>query len=200
MNRSIVTAVVALALLGSGVAPEHALRADSKRERQREKIEDLSEKLERRLKVRNPSKENVFLHEHAAGLLVRLKQSGEDSYRFDRLARAADALLEASERIFEAREKDRDDDDDDDRRETALALQRDYFRLQQADYFARQSGEKDAKQYVKRARAVYQQARRAFDAQTYEKAETLGDAASYIVRALENLAQAAIRVPEPPRL
>ena len=200
MNRSIVTAVVAFALLGSGVAPEHALRAESRKERQRKKIEDLSEKIERRLKVRNPSKENVFLHERAAVLLVRLMLSREDSYRFDRLARATDALLEASERIFDAREKDRDDDDDDDRRKTALDLQRDYFRLQQAQYFARQSGEKDAKLYVKCARAIYQQARRAFDAQTYEKAETLGDAASYIVRALENLAQAAIRVPEPPRL
>ena len=200
MSRSIVTAVVGLILLGGSVVPEHALRAKSRKDRQLEKIEDLSKKLERRLKVRNPSKENVFLHEQAAVLLVRLKQSREDSSRFDRLARAADALLESSERIFDAREKDRDDDDDDDRRKTALDLQRDYFRLQQAQYFARQSGEKDAKTYVKHARSIYQQARRAFDAQTYRKAETLGDAASYIVRALENLAQAAIRVPEPPRL
>jgi hypothetical protein len=190
--------VVALAaLLAAGGASLADSREEKRRREGEKKIAELSKKLERRLQIPEPSEENRFLHRQAASLLERTRQAIGDSYRFDRLARATDALLEASESIFDAREKRNKEDD---QREVALELQKDYFRLQQAEYFARQSGEPDAELYVKHARALYQQARRAYDAGEYRKAEELGDASSYIVRALENLAQAAVRIPEPPRL
>lgn len=197
MSRRVTVWLVGAALL---VVPVGGNEKESKREKkQREKIGDLSEKLERRFQYPEPSPEQTYLHKQAAILLERTKAARDDEYRFDRLARATDALLEASEKILEARRANKDDEDDD-RRDTALDLQRDYFRVQQAEYFAKLSAEKEAGTYIKHARALYQQARQAFDAGGYDKAETLGDAASYIVRALEYLAQAAIGVPEPPRL
>ncbi len=195
MSRRVVIWLAAAALAVAAGAQK-----ESKREKkQREKIEDLSEKLGRRLRYPEPTPEQTYLHKQAAALLDRVKAASHDDYRFDRLARAADALLEASEEILDARRTEQEEDEDD-RREAALDLQRDYFRIQQADYFAKLSGEPEAGTYIKHARALYQQARQAFDAGEYDRAETLGDAASYIVRALEYLAQAAIGVPEPPRL
>jgi len=174
-------------------------REDREQRRRREKIEDLSRKLSRRLAVPNPAKEHGFLHEQASALLERARQAREDAYLFDRLAAATNALLESSEEIFEAREPERDKDDDD-QREAAVALQRHYFRIQQAEYFAKMGNEEQAGEYVKQSRSLYQQARRAYDQKQYRQARKLGEASSYIVRALENLAQAAVRIPEPPRL
>lgn len=190
--RKLLLVVLAGLLAGGGV-----VAGDDEKDR-RDDIRKLERKLDRRFKYPNPTAEQLFLHKEAAMLLERTKQSIKDGYRFGRLARATDALLEASERILQA--PGEKDESDDDRRKAALDLQRDYFRVQQADYFARQCKEKNAKAYVKHARRVYQLARRAFDAGHYDHSETLGDAAGYIVRALEYLAQAAIRVPEPPRL
>ena len=172
---------------------------DKRERRQREKIGDLEEKLAERHRYPKPSREQVYFHAQAAALLKNLKELRRDSYRFDRIARATDALLEASQRIFEARRQTKGKDEHD-RREAALDLQEDYFRVQQADYFARQWGSREAGNYVRHARSLYQQARRTYDKNELDKAERLGDAASYVVRALENLAQAEIPVPEPPPL
>jgi len=199
MRKPLTAALLALALAMPLARADHD---ESKREKkQREKIEDLTEKLERRLRKENPTNINIYLHQQAVVLLERTKRAREQDYRFDRLAHATDALLEASQRVFEANEADDDDDcDEDDRRETALDLQHDYFRVQQAEYFAKLSREKEAKAYVTYARALYQQARQAYDAGEFCKAKKLGEAASYIARALEYLAQAAVRIPEPPPL
>ena len=59
-------------------------------------------------------------------------------------------------------------------------------------------GEKEAKQYVTYARSFYQLARSAYDAHQYDRAQMLGDASSLLVTALENIAQASLRIPDPP--
>lgn len=165
------------------------------------RIEGLAEKLGRRMfTYPNPSAEQTWLHETAAALLERTKKARDDAYRFDRLARATDALLEASESILNARREASEANDEDDREKAARDLERDYFRVQQAEYFAEKSGEPNAGDYVKCARVLYHQARRAFDEHKYDAAETLGDAAGRVARSLEYLAQAAIPVPVPPRL
>ncbi len=196
--RILVATLTALGLLAGGLL---LADDDDKRERkQREAINDLAEKLGRRVfAYPNLTAEQKWLHDEAASLLERAKQARDRDYQFDRLARAADALLEASERILEAREEE-EDHDEDDREDTARDLERDYFRVQQSEYFAEQSREENAREYVTLARSLYQQARRTFDASQYDRSEKLGDAASYVVRALEYLAQAAVREPEPPRL
>jgi hypothetical protein len=163
----------------------------------KKKLQDLQRKLERRMARPSPTEVNRFLHQQGAALIERAKEARESRYRFDRLARAADDLLEASQRIFESRERD---DDDEDRSDAARRLERTYLRVQQADYFSQQSKQQDGDAFIRHARALYQQARTAYDQQDYPKADKLADAAGKIVSALERLAQAEVRVPDPPRL
>jgi hypothetical protein len=188
-----------LVALGGQISTLVTGRDKDKRDELREDLRDVARKLNRRLRVSNPSEDNVFLNQRASEILNRANQARQDFYRCGRLVKAADHLLEASENVFEAREPDRDREDDD-RKEAALRLQRYYFRVQQADYFAGLSGEEDAEAYVKRARSLYHRARSAYDSQQYHRARKLGEAAEDIVSALEKLAQASVRVPEPPRL
>jgi hypothetical protein len=189
-----------LALLAALSCAITAAQQDRKRERkQEEKLQEMSRKLHRRLTRSGAAPEHDFLHARVAAILERARGARADDYVFDRLLRAADDLLEASEELFESRTPERQPPDAS-QREAALDLQRYYFRVRQADYFAKLSREPDARLYVQHARSLYQQARRAYDAQQYRRARKLGEAAAEIVSALEKLAQAAVRIPEPPRL
>jgi hypothetical protein len=194
--------VIAGRVVVLGMMAASCVCADSNSEKrdkkQRERIEELSAKLSRRLAMAKPSEEHAFLHQRAEALIERLKQSRRDEYVFDRVARAANSVLEASERIFESGEKVQDEDDT--KEKAARNLQRYYFRLQQAEYFGNMSGDPDWKTYARDSRMLYQKARSAFDAGNYRKARKLGEASGYLVGALENLAQAAVRIPDPPRL
>jgi len=140
--------------------------------------------------------ECVFLNARAAELLERAKQAKGNDFQFDRLASATDNLLRAGERIYSSRKFDRVDDNE--RRDAALLLQKCYFRVQQAEYFAGISGEKESKQYVTVTRSIYQQARTAYDTRQYDRARMLGEASSLVVMALENIAHASLKIPDPP--
>ena len=140
--------------------------------------------------------ECVFLNTRAGELLERAKQARGNDFQFDRLATATDNLLRASERIFSARKFDRVDENE--KRDAALLLQKCYFRVQQAEYFAGISGEKESKQYVTVTRSIYQQARSAYDTRQYDRARMLGEASSLVVMALENIAHASLKIPDPP--
>jgi hypothetical protein len=170
-------------------------RGWSERDKQ-ERLDRLTKSLAWQVNSPDPGFENVFLHARAADLLERTKQARGNNFQFDRLSRAVDALLRASERIFGAQKAAKIDDND--KRNAAEFLQRCYFRVQQADYFAGLSGEKDAKKYVTYTRSLYQQARSAYDARQYDRAQMLGDASSLIVAALENIAHASLNIPDPP--
>ena len=190
--------LIALGVAGTAVGEDRKKESDAQKEERKrhEAIRDLSRKLSRRLAMPHPAPDSVFLNQRASVLLERTRKI-RDRYQFDRMRRATNALLEATERI-ESREGE--DNDEDDRAKAARTLQRHYFRVQQAEYFAAMSGEPDAIQYVPHCRSLYQQARSAYDARQFDRARRLGDAASLVVGALENLAQAAVRVPDPPRL
>lgn len=170
-------------------------RVWSERDKQ-ERLDRLTKSLAWWVNSPDPGVENVFLHAHAADLLERTKQARGNNFQFDRLARAVEALLRASERVFGAQKAVAIDDND--KRNAAEFLQRCYFRVQQADYFAGLSGEKDSKKYVTYARSLYQQARSAYDARQYDRAQMLGDGSSLIVSALENIAHASLNIPDPP--
>lgn len=189
-----------LVLIIAGLLACAAASADDRKDekRRKERFEELSQKLARRLREPRPAPESVFFHERAAGLLKNAKAAQADEYRFDRLCRAADALLEASERIFDSRERENDDEADD-QRDAARKLERRYFRVKQADYFAQQAGAHE-NEYLRYVRRLYQQARSAYDLRQYRTASLLGEAAVLTVDALERLAQAAVRIPDPPRL
>jgi len=191
---------------GQGDSGRSDGRGWSDRDKQ-ERIDRLSKTLAYQAGLPDPGPEIAFIHARATELLERTKQVRSNNFQFDRLARAADALLRASYDILGARKAETHEadgkrrialSDDFEKRDAAEFLQRCYFRIQQADYFARLSGEKESKKYVTTARSLYQQARSAYDALVYDKARVLGDAASMIVMALENIAHASLNIPDPP--
>lgn len=193
MKLASVLVALVCCLTSAGYAAQDRDRYERRRD---ERLEDLAERMERRLNYPDPTKEQVWLHNQAAALLERTRGETDHRYRFDRLASATDRLLEASERILEAR--DQNEMDPDERADTARSLQNDYFRVQLTEYYAKQGEEENAEEYTKLARSLYQQARRAYDEGLYDRAETLGDAAGYVATALEALAQAAVHVLDPP--
>jgi hypothetical protein len=206
------TAMVLLALAGTATSmaaradiliPQRGGRGQKEWDRREWTEHDKQEMLDRLgkmlswgMNVPDPGPEIAFLHARASELLERTKQARANNFQFERLARATDALLGASQRIFVSRKASQIDEND--KRNAAEFLQRCYFRVQQAEYFADLSGEKEAKQYVLYTRSLYQQARSAYDARQYDRAQMLGDASFMIVTALENIAQALLRIPDPP--
>jgi hypothetical protein len=162
----------------------------------RRTLERLAKTLAGHAKVPGSCPETIFLQARATDLLERTRQAQANDFQFDRLARATDALLRAMERIDESRKTDWAEEEG--RRQAAEFLQRCYFRAQQAEYFGGTSGEKEARQYIVYARSLYQQARSAYDARLYAKAQMLGDASSLIVAALENIAHASLKIADPP--
>jgi hypothetical protein len=78
---------------------------------------------------------------------------------------------------------------------SADALEWVYFRVQQADYFYEQSHDTEAKAFPKWARDFYQLAARDIDRRDLVAAEVNARCAEEVVRALENLAQAAAPMP-----
>ena len=167
--------------------PEHS---------RQERLDFLAKMLAWQTNLPDPCPESTFLHARAAELLERARQARTSDFQFDRLADATDDLLRASDRIVRSRKAVQIDDNE--KRDAAVFLQRCYFRAQQAAYFAELSGEKESKQYVTYARSLYQQSRSAYDARQYDRAQMLGDASSLIVSALEDIAHASLRVPDPP--
>jgi hypothetical protein len=161
-----------------------------------ERLDFLAKILAWRMAAPDIGPDGKFLNARAADLLERAKQALGNSFQFDRLAAATDSLLRASERISAARRANQVNEND--RQDAALFLQKCYFRVQQAEYFAGISGEKEARQFVTLGRSLYQQARSAYDAHQYDRAEMLGDASSLIVMALENIAHAGLKIPDPP--
>jgi hypothetical protein len=77
-------------------------------------------------------------------------------------------------------------------------LQRVHFRIQQADYFLKQSGDVADASFPSWARDFYQLAVRAYDHRDMLAADENAKCAEEVVKALENLAQAASPVPPPP--
>jgi hypothetical protein len=191
---------LAALLAGGGWGAQRNRRAE---ERKLKELNESSERLNRLASGSAVSEEQLFLHERVQELIVRAREIEAGSYLFARLAEAMDDLLDASEELRDAR-RDRRDDDDDDEQEaqerTARDLEQTYFRVRQGNYFAEQSGDPQGKSYVRLAHRLYQQARAAYDGKRYGQARDLADAAREVIEGLENLAQAAVRIPDPPKL
>jgi hypothetical protein len=198
MPRRVVVLGVALAT----VLPLLADRKKTPEERKAEELAELSRRLERYSAARELTMERKFLHARAADLLERVRGAPAGSFPLRRLFEAVDSVLDASEEIETSTGNRgcRDDDDCGNRQDTARDLERTYFRVMQGDYYAKQSKETNADEYVRTARRLYQFARQAYDAADYRRAQRLADAAREVTEALENLAQAAVPVPDPPVL
>jgi hypothetical protein len=177
-----------------------ALVASDRDKELQARLRKATEKLEKR-KAASVSPDRAVLHDQATALLEAARRESQSAYRMGRLLEAADDLLEASEEVQKASGKPAGDQDPSQQRQrTARRLERAYFRIQQADYFARQSRNPAGPQLTRQTRQYYQQARAAYDQQQYSRASHLASACFEIVSALEDMAQAEVQIPEPPRL
>ena len=203
-------AVVLLLMAAPSLAAQGGRRSDrrSPEERKTESIRNTSQRLSRLSARPDLSQENRILGQKVSALLERSRLAAAGSYLLDRLETSMDDLLDASDEVLESSldlrnrqgNRNRQQDVDEARRSTVRELERSYFRIQQGDYFARQSQESDAHEYVLVARRLYQLARAAYDAGDYAGARGLSEASQKVIDGLESLAQAAVPIPEPPRL
>jgi len=190
-------ALAVLLCLGTATAGANQSRSSRAERNKIEDLDDLSRRFNRQTAFRNLSPETEFLHARATALMDRARQAEAGSYLFGRLENTIDNLLDAVEEIAKSEETG---DDDDTQERAAKDLERAYFRVRQGDYFARMSTEGDSKAYVKTAQALYQKGRGAYEMKQYRKARRLAEAAREVIDALEDLAQAAVRIPDPPQL
>ena len=118
----------------------------------------------------------------------------------DRLADAVDALLHVAERQQHLRAEGGPKGPPS-AQEAQDHLQRVYFRTQQANYFFQQCHDPRAASFPKWARDFYQLAVRAYERKDMAAADENAKCAEEVVRALENLAQAAApaTIPAPPK-
>lgn len=206
--RRIVVFLSAAVFLFAALLASSATAADRKKKSpEQEKLEDLNGLSQRYNKLAsdaNLAEEQRFIHERVAELMDRARQAPAKSYIFDRLDSAIDDLLDASDQIRQVREPDEDEADEDRERNaqsrTARELEKTYFRVKQGDYFGKQSGDPQAREYVRLAGRLYQHGRQAYDGGGFWRARRYADAAREVIDGLESLAQAAVPLPEPPKL
>jgi len=128
------------------------------------------------------------LLERAAEIMDLAKSSKDNQFQHGRRLLAANAMMDAADRVLLALKAERTSDENDLRR-AGYVLQECYFRVRQADYFVRISGDKKSSQSARLASSLYQQGRSAYDAKEYGKARLLGEASASVVFALECMAQ-----------
>jgi hypothetical protein len=193
MKRTAFTLAAVLAI----IACELRGGEDERRERDERVLRELKARAARMSRVPANVQVSDFLVVETQRLIARSDALPRGSWEFRRLTEALDDLLDARQLLAEPRQNREDKDD---REDTARRLERAYFRVQQGDYFARLTGLAQAPEYVLRSRQLYQQARSAYDRREYRQAVRLASASSELVNVLENLAQAAVRRPDPPVL
>ena len=189
--------VLVLVFTASLYVEAHGRRSE---ERKARSLGRVSRQLDRLSSTPDLSQESRFLHEQVASLLERSRQTAAGSNLFYRLESAMENLLGASEQILRTRPRERDTNIEAARRRAVRDLERSYFRVLQGDYFARQSQESNAAEYVVTARQLYQLARAAYDQGDLRRARNLAEASRRVTSGLEDLALAAVPLPEPPRL
>lgn len=138
-----------------------------------------------------------YSHEYLESAEKALR-SGQ-SFVADRKAEAADALLHIAEHQQHIR-KGGGPNGPPPAEEIRAHLEQVYFRTQQADYFFREANDAKVASFPKWARDFYQLALRAYDRKDLIAADENAKCAEEVVKALENLAQAATpaNIPPPP--
>lgn len=170
----------------------------SDNDRKRDELRDLAARL-RKLRNRSPVlAQQQPLYTYTDGLLEEAESAPAGSYLLGRLLKAADSLLDAGYELDAVKGQKPDKDDNRDR--TARDLTDSYFRVKQGDYYASQARQRWARALPPMAQHFYQLARREYDRGANTLARRYAEAARELISALEALAQAAVRVPEPPKM
>jgi len=160
-------------------------------------IADIHQKVERTLAVNTTARRAL---EYSRFYLQRAQTSLRTQHPFaaDRIAAAADALLHIAEHQEHLRTNGGPKGPPP-LAEIRRHLERVYFQLQQADYFLTEAHDGKAAPFPQWARDFYQLAVKAADASDSVAADENAKCAEEVVRALENLAQAASEyTPAPP--
>jgi hypothetical protein len=118
-------------------------------------------------------------------------------YIADRMLAAAEALFHASDHLEHL--KDSAGPPPPPAEEVSRHLAQVYFRTRQADYFLQEIHDNAASPLVALARQYYQRAVQSYDRSDFRGADEYGKTAEELVKALENLAQAATLAPQPRR-
>jgi hypothetical protein len=118
------------------------------------------------------------------------------SYIADRTLAAADALAHGTEHLDHLKDTAGPLPPAE---EVSRNLAQVYFRTRQADYFLTESHESSASFLVTLSRQYYQRAVQSYDRSDFRAADEYGKTSEELVRALENLAQAATLPAQPPR-
>jgi hypothetical protein len=200
-NGSLVTALCILGIALSVIAPLNLQAQQSKAPGlwqgggkppwpKPDWLEGTAKRLEKAKSTSPQGAEIETLVARAADLLEQARQARDDQYRFGRFLLASNALMDAIDRIHWVRRVDRTPQDQD-FWGAGFVLQGCYFQVRKVDYFAKESGLKNADQYVTLSRSLYQQGRSAYDAKEYQRARLMGEASSFVVLALECIAQTA---------
>jgi hypothetical protein len=155
-------------------------------------LEETGKRLDKAKKITQPGPEIEYLCARASELLEKARQSRDNYFRSGRFIFAANAMLDAGDRILWVRKLERGSQEKDYYGGTGMFLQGCAFRVRQADFFASLIGEKYTDQYIAWSKNFYQQARTAYEAHEYQKAKLLGEASLSIVWALECIAQTTI--------
>jgi hypothetical protein len=113
----------------------------------------------------------------------------------DRTLAAAEALLHASDHLEHLKELAGPPPPP--AEEVSRHLARVYFRTRQADYFLQEIHDNAASPLVTLARQYYQRAVQSYDRSDFRGADEYGKTSEELVKALENLAQAATLAPQP---
>jgi hypothetical protein len=174
--------------------------ADRKKSPDEKKQEEIRKASRQLSAIDRNDPDQGFIRDRAQELLVRAEQAPAGSHQLERLFEALDDLFDASEELGKIARRAGENEKQPDAAGTARHLERTYFRVTQADYYARISGDPFGPDYVRTARRLYQAARREYDGRNFQRARRFAGAASEIVDTLENLAQAVVRVPDPPKL
>ena len=120
-------------------------------------------------------------------------------YIADRTLAAAEALFHASDHLEHLKAPLGPGPPPPPAEDVSRHLAQVYFRTRQADYFLQEIHDNSASPLVSLARQYYQRAVQSYDRSDFRGADEYGKTAEELVRALENLAQAATLAPLPRR-
>jgi hypothetical protein len=198
MITGLVLALIAQAPAQPGPDKNGDKKGDGKKGEEIDRFEDRLQRLRRQFAEPQPSDpERQVLLRHSgvyankADLIWRTGQP----YIADRTLAAAEALFHASDHLEHL--KERVGPPPPPGEEVSRHLAQVYFRTRQADYFLQEIHDHAASPLVSLARQYYQRAVQSYDRSDFRGADEYGKTPEELVKALENLAQAATLAPQP---
>jgi hypothetical protein len=205
MIRRLVCLTIAISALTIGwimsaLAQPPPPKGPDKKGNENARFEDRLLRLRKQLaNTRQPDTERQTLLWHCGIYADRADQISKTSqpYIADRTLAAAESIFHAADHLEHLKESQGPPPPP--AEDVSRHLSQVYFRTRQADYFLQEIRDNSASPLAALARQYYQRAVQAKDRSDLRGADEYGKTAEELVKALENLAQAATLAPEPRR-